>query len=71
VHNLSLKMPAPIIDSVAPSATGAVAAALAGVGQGFVPLVRNTDTNGRQSRGSFDGIEDLGLEGKDVQAQVS
>lgn len=64
-------MPAPIGEPIAPSASGAVAAALVGFGQGFVPLVRNADTNGHLSRGSFDSIEDLGLEGKDVQAQVS
>lgn len=65
-------MPAPVGESIVPSASGAVAAALAGVGQGFAPLAtRAVDANGRQLRGSFDIIEDLGLDGKDIQAQVS
>ena len=55
---------------VVPTASGAIAAALvgAGVGQGLVPVGRGE--NGHQSRGSFDSLDDLGLDGKDVQAQV-
>jgi hypothetical protein len=67
---LEWNMPAPTGEPIAPTATGAVAAALANVGQGFVPLGRNGESNGHQPRGSFDGLEDLGLDGKDVQAQV-
>ena len=62
-------MPAPITEPIVPSATAGIAAAL--VGAGIAPLGRNPDTNGHQPRGSFDSLEDLGLEGKDVQAQVS
>ncbi|ELU39022.1 ste16 [Rhizoctonia solani AG-1 IA] len=65
----SFIMPATIAEPIIPSAAGGIAAAL--VGAGIAPLGRNPDTNGHQPRNSFDNIEDLGLEGKDVQAQVS
>ncbi|GAB1520827.1 hypothetical protein RhiTH_003915 [Rhizoctonia solani] len=61
-------MPATIAEPIIPSAAGGIAAAL--VGAGIAPLGRNPDTNGHQPRNSFDNIEDLGLEGKDVQAQI-
>ncbi|CAE6415154.1 unnamed protein product [Rhizoctonia solani] len=61
-------MPATITEPIIPSATAGIAAAL--VGAGIAPLGRNPDTNGHQPRGSFNSIEDLGLEGKDVQAQI-
>ncbi|CAE6461428.1 unnamed protein product [Rhizoctonia solani] len=61
-------MPAPITEPIVPSAAAGIAAAL--VGAGIAPLGRNPDTNGHQPRGSFDSLEDLGLEGKDVQAQI-
>jgi hypothetical protein len=58
------------LGEVAPTASGAIAAALvsAGVGQGLESAARGE--NGHQSRGSFDSLDDLGLDGKDVQAQV-
>ncbi|KAF8606948.1 hypothetical protein BDV93DRAFT_331061 [Ceratobasidium sp. AG-I] len=58
------------LGEVAPTASGGIAAALvgAGVGQGLVPVGRGE--NGHQSRGSFDSLDDLGLDGKDVQAQL-
>ncbi|KAG9090609.1 hypothetical protein FRC06_000953, partial [Ceratobasidium sp. 370] len=62
-------MPAPI-EPVAATTPG-VAAALLNVAQGFAPLARSSEPNGHPPRGSFDGLEDLGLEGKDVQAQLS
>ncbi|KAG8763716.1 hypothetical protein FRC11_013592 [Ceratobasidium sp. 423] len=61
-------MPAPITEPIVPSAAAGIAAAL--VGAGIAPLGRNPDTNGHQPRSSFDNLEDLGLEGKDVQAQL-
>ncbi|KAG9098355.1 hypothetical protein FRC07_010656, partial [Ceratobasidium sp. 392] len=61
-------MPAPVGEPIAPS--GAVAAALVNVAQGFA-LGRNPEPNGHPPRGSFDGLEDLGLDGRDVQAQLT
>ncbi|CAE6437545.1 unnamed protein product [Rhizoctonia solani] len=61
-------MPAPTTEPIIPSAAAGIAAAV--VGAGIAPLGRNPDTNGHQPRGSFDSIEDLGLEGKDVQTQL-
>ncbi|CUA72508.1 Protein ste16 [Schizosaccharomyces pombe 972h-] [Rhizoctonia solani] len=61
-------MPAPITEPIMPSAAAGIAAAL--VGAGIAPLGRNPDTNGHQPRSSFEIIEDLGLEGKDLQAQL-
>ncbi|KAG8686687.1 hypothetical protein FRC09_013976, partial [Ceratobasidium sp. 395] len=61
-------MPAPVGEPIAP--TGAVAAALVNVAQGFA-IGRNPEPNGHPPRGSFDGLEDLGLDGRDVQAQLS
>ncbi|QRV92421.1 STE16 protein [Ceratobasidium sp. AG-Ba] len=60
-------MPAPTGEG---GPVGGVAAAIVGLGQGFVPLARSAEPNGHPPRGSFDALDDLGLDGKDVQAQL-